>query len=265
MITATHGILASSIAQFDADAMAFFTATGITDATIRTAVNTLVKDLKAYGIWSKLKAIYPMVGGTAGTHKYNLKNPADTNAAFRLNFLGGWTHSSNGAMPNGTNAYATTFFNPSTDVTISSFSFGFYSRTNNLSGVQVEIGSYTLGTDATAQLAAYAGGFAYCQPNSQGNVFTTPQTRSDGFYLGSRTDSSNHYFQRNATQTIRTEINKAPSHALYIGARNSTGTTQYYSSKELAFALIGDGLTTTNGTDLYTIIQSFQTSLSRQV
>ena len=31
-----------------------------------------------------MKAIYPFVGGTATTHKFNLKDPADINAAFRL-------------------------------------------------------------------------------------------------------------------------------------------------------------------------------------
>lgn len=250
---------------YDADALAFFTATGITDTSIKNCVNTFVLDLKAAGIWAKMKAIYPFVGGTATTHKFNLKNPADTDAAFRLTFSGGWTHSSTGALPNGSTGYANSHFNPSTDVTISSFSFGFYSRTNNLSGVQVEIGSYTLGTDATAQLAAYVGGFAYCQPNSGGNLFRIPQTRSDGFYLGSRTDSSNHYFQRNATQTFATEINKAPSHALYIGARNSTGTTQYYSSRELALAFLGDGLSTSEGSSLYTIVNTFETCLGRNV
>ena len=88
--------------SLDVDAQAFITATGITDATQITAVNNLVLGLKGNNIWTKMKAIYPMVGGTATTHKFNLKNPLDTDAAFRLVFSGGWTHSANGALPNGT-------------------------------------------------------------------------------------------------------------------------------------------------------------------
>jgi hypothetical protein len=93
----------------DADALAFLAAAGITDVTITSAICTLVTTMKADGTWAKCNAIYPMVGGTATTHKFNLKNPLDTNAAFRLTFTGGWTHSANGALPNGTNAYADTF------------------------------------------------------------------------------------------------------------------------------------------------------------
>lgn len=105
---------------YDADAQAFITATGIS-GTNASAINTLVLDLKAANIWTKMKAIYPIIGGTATAHKFNLKNPLDTDAAFRLSFVGGWTHSSNGALPNGTNAFADTFLQPNS----------FYS-TNNL-------------------------------------------------------------------------------------------------------------------------------------
>ena len=76
----------------DPDAQAFLTAAAITDPTITSAIDTLVVQLKADSIWSKMKALYPFVGGTASTHKYNLKNPLDTDAAFRLVFNGGWTH-----------------------------------------------------------------------------------------------------------------------------------------------------------------------------
>jgi len=96
---------------YDPDAQAFFTASGLTGATNLNAVNQLVLDLKAASIWTKMKAIYPFVGGTAALHKWNLKDPRDLDAAYRLVFNGGWTHSSTGALPNGTNAYANTFFN----------------------------------------------------------------------------------------------------------------------------------------------------------
>jgi hypothetical protein len=38
-----------------------------------------------------------------------------------------------------------------------------------------------------------------------------------------------------------------------------------YSLKETAFASIGDGLTDTDVTNLYTRVQNFQTTLNRQV
>jgi len=108
--------LISSMKKFsynviDPDALAFITAAAITDNTQKLAIDTLVISLKSYGIWTKMKAIYPMVGGTASTHKFNLKDPRDLNAAFRLTFLGGWTHNLLAATANGSNGYADTFFN----------------------------------------------------------------------------------------------------------------------------------------------------------
>ena len=38
-----------------------------------------------------------------------------------------------------------------------------------------------------------------------------------------------------------------------------------YANREVAFSTIGDGLTNTELSNLYTAIQTFQTSLSRQV
>ena len=78
----------------DTSANAFLTAAGITDTAQKAAVNTLVKDLKRFNLWSKIKAFYPFVGGTANSHKFNLIDPRDLNEAYRLSFSGGWTHSS---------------------------------------------------------------------------------------------------------------------------------------------------------------------------
>ena len=75
----------------DLDIAAFIEATGISGIDIE-AITTLVEDLKANNLWDRMKAIYPMIGGTSTTCKYNLKNPQDTDAAYRLDFQGGWIH-----------------------------------------------------------------------------------------------------------------------------------------------------------------------------
>ena len=63
----------------DPDAQAFITAAAITDPTQQSAINTLVVDLKGYSIWTKFKAIYPVVGGIASSHAVNLKTPGTYN------------------------------------------------------------------------------------------------------------------------------------------------------------------------------------------
>jgi hypothetical protein len=92
---------------FDADAQSFFAASGVTDLTQKNAVNQLVLDLKSNSLWTKIKALYPVVGGNATAHSYNLINTS----AYQLSFSSGWVHSSSGMLPNGSSAYANTFFN----------------------------------------------------------------------------------------------------------------------------------------------------------
>ena len=68
--------------QVDTNAQAFIDAAGLTNPAHKAAIVRLVKDLKTSGIWAKLTAFYPLVGGTASSDRWNLVN---TNA-FQLAF-----------------------------------------------------------------------------------------------------------------------------------------------------------------------------------
>lgn len=249
---------------FDADAQAFITASGISDSTQQNAINTLVTDLKGYGIWTKMKAIYPFVGGTASTHKWNLKDPRDLDAAFRLTFYGGWTHSSTGADPNGTTGYADTFVS------------------NNLMGQNnISIGTY-LGEDnpgdasSTCAIGSYNSGLGTCiypGTNSQNSFFSinnsstsayyNTDSKSRGFYLVSKTSTNSFFSIRgNITNfTFTPSTNITTSFKL-----NKLGEfSGDYNSQQQRFAYIGDGLTSSEASALNTAVQSFETTLGRQV
>jgi hypothetical protein len=77
MITPYSNII-SVTTLIDPDAAAFFQrvtdAGGSLSTTEQDAIFTLVADLKADGIWSKMKAIYPMVGASAAACAQNLKS-----------------------------------------------------------------------------------------------------------------------------------------------------------------------------------------------
>ena len=248
----------------DPDATAFINAAGITDATQQSAVTQLVIDLKNYGIWSKMKAIYPFVGGTANSHKYNLKDPQDTNAAFRLVFNGGWTHSSTGAAPNGTNAYADTFLNALNIFNPSDAHMSYYSRTNT-ANVQVEMGYWNLSTLIYHLRAASISNFI---SSISSNLSYTTTTDSRGFWHSTKRSNSDREIYRNgiseATLSI-TDTTAWGNFNIYIGARNDNGTPGAYSTKQCAFSSIGDGLTDTENANLYTAVQAYQTTLGRQV
>ena len=246
----------------DADANAFLTATGITDPTISGGICTLVTSLKAQSLWTKMYAIYPFVGGTATTHKFNLKNPADTNAAYRLSFVGGWTHSANGALPNGTNGYANTNLNIANNLILTNHSFGIYSRTNQVGGNFVyggfDGGAYFL------QNNYGAGNFV---SGAVGNIVSYTANPSTNLLMGSRTAVNAFRGYRGTTllATNTVNIGALPPVVFFLGARNNNGSPVFYNSIEYAFAFLGEGLSTTEQPIFHSIVQTFQTTLSRQV
>jgi hypothetical protein len=253
---------------YDPDAQAFFTASGLTGATNLTAINTLVVSLKGFGIWTKMKAIYPFVGGTAALHKWNLKDPRDLDAAFRLTFFGGWTHTTNGAQGNGTNSYANSFFIPSTQYSvIDNAALSVYSRTNIIEG-RCEIGCFN-GTNSALQINVATTAFPPQQTGTYMNNVTESKfadTDSRGFYITSRTGTTVTMFENSTLKVTQTTTALArPNVRIYVGAQNLVGSANIPSSKQLAFASIGDGLTNTDAGNFYTAVQAFNTTLSRQV
>jgi hypothetical protein len=253
---------------FDADAQAFITAAGITDNTQKSAINTLVLSLKANSIWTKMKAIYPMVGGTASTHKWNLKDPRDLNAAFRLVFTGGWTHSTNGATPNGVNAYADTFLVPNTILTQNSTHISYYSRINsNLTEIEIGASNGPNAADNKLVLEIRTSGITYYNINSTTTYISHADLDSRAFYIGNRTASNVVNGWRNSSKLATgTTVSTTPSTAnVYLGAFNRTSSVVLYSTKQCAFSSLGDGLTDTDAGNLYTAVQAFNTTLARQV
>lgn len=255
----------------DSDALAFINAIGTLTTLQQDAIYSLVGDLKFNSLWTKMKAIYPFIGGTASAHKFNLKDPQDTNGAFRLTFSGGWTHSSNGALPNGSNGYANTFLAPNGNQTPSSAHLSIYSRTSAASttaygahGVQGIDGAIAIrrGIDNQAYVSFWVGSVA----------LGGAQTNGQGLYLGSRIANNDLRMFKNGSQigpTTTTVDNTNPlsSFSYFLGTVNNVGTPNNvaYDNKEMAFASIGAGLTSTEASNLYTIVQNFNTTLSRQV
>ena len=264
MILASNGIIATSRGVSDADAQAFITAATITDNTQKSAITQLVLDLKSANIWSKMKALYPFVGGTATTHKFNLKDPRDLDAAYRLVFNGGWTHSSTGAKPNGTTAYADTKLAPST-MGQNSIHASFYSRTNT-TGAFYDVGCYNAGGGVLIGVKFVSNTTSIVYTNTISNNQSVDTNPTTGLYLASRTTSSTNYLYRNGTLIVAgTRASLPPINLnMYLAADNE-GTPQAYSTREQAFASIGDGLTGSESTALYNAVNSFQVALSRNV
>jgi hypothetical protein len=259
---------------FDPDAQAFITAAAITDVTQQGAINTLVLALKGYSIWTKFKAIWPIVGGTASQHKFNLKDPRDLDAAFRLTFTNAWTHSATGMLPNGTSAFADTFFIPNSNLTVNNVSTSIYVN-NNIAAIAASpsFGCY-LNSTSTFYTTLKTTNIFYSFIGSEngsatfGNSFSN--TDSSGFYITSRTSSTSLKSYKNnllKNTTILANTGTLPTLKYTYGAfRNSSGISGVtYNNYSHAFMSLGDGLTDAEAANFYTAVQAFQTTLSRQV
>lgn len=247
----------------DNDAQFFIDQTAITDTTIIQAIDNLCKRLKTSEIWNKCWAIYPIVGGSASLHQYNLKSPYNLDSSFRLILSGGWSHSSSGMLGNGTNSFADTIIRADR-LTRDSNHLAIYSRTASTSATTVEIGCADISTSNFLQIRSAVN---YLAGNLVITNYSTTNTAA-GFWVGSKINSSNRQAYYNGfSQNINTTNNTTnyPSINIYIGARNDNGVAAVYSDKQFAFASIGDGLTSSEINVYYNIVQEFQTILGRQV
>jgi hypothetical protein len=244
--------------SIDPDVAAFLIATGITDPIIQSAIEVLVGDLKGFSLWTKMSAIYPLVGGTATTHKYNLKDPRDLNVAYRLAFNGGVTHDSNGITGNGINAYANTFL---TDVSL---------NTNNkhISMYQRNV----LGGPSSVSMGAKDFFCARFYLNYSGSnysslgVLQTPFAITNpqrGMFVISKIISGQFKYYQNSL-TPFTGINADASTPNVFGLLAS-GDGSEPSVANLSFASIGQGFSDSEAANLYQSVQVFQTTLGRQV
>lgn len=241
---------------------AFEASTGITDTVIIDSLKQFEYSLLLNGLINKPFAYYPMVGGDASTHKINFMDARDLDAAYRLTFNGGWTHSTTGALPNGINAYANTYYTPSVS-DLNSFSVGYYSRTNS-NAIEVDIGSIDGTSAVLLSMRGPAGTFS-----SINSLGFSPYIDTDslGMYIVSRTSSILTKSYKNGVDrnSDPTGSISTPTQSIYLGAWNNIGTAAYFSSKECASAFISLGLTPTESITLSGLINTLQTALGRNV
>lgn len=258
------GIIGAS--GFDPDAINFLNVAGITNTTQRYAVNTAVRDLKNANIWQKLQAVYPIVGGTSTTQKYNLKNPADTNAAYRLIFNGGISHGALGFSGNGSNAYADTNFDCSTLSTTDAHICYYQQFNYTPADVDIDMGAYNesapgSGTFLAGEIVAGL---------TRGRMFNAAADYSNsdqrGFFLITA-ESDTRLFVNGVKRTTIANSGSVVSGNIYIAALNSVSipSARYYTQGGYSWASIGQGLNDTLAADYYNIVQKYQTTLGRQV
>ena len=205
----------------------------------------------------------------ANQFKYNLVNPVDSDAAFRLVFNGGWTHSSTGATPNGTNGFADTFLIPSSVLAQNSTHFSNYFP-NFVPEAKCQIGTSDIGNINSLyvfyRFSSTIG--AYIRANSTLDTFeNSNQVSNSGLRIVSRTASNSTKVFVNNTNNYLSTLNSSglSTYPISLSARNTANVRDSFSALQQSFSTIGDGLTDTEAANLYTRVQAYQTALSRNV
>jgi hypothetical protein len=254
----------------DADVQAFLTATGITDGTITTALVNLVASLKGNGLWTKLIGIYPIVGGTATTHKYNLKDARDLDAAFRLTWHGSQTHDASGVVGTSGSDYADTHLIPSSDIPANEGSIGAWVSGFNFSGFGVNntLGCRTTGNKQFLFAPEWSDGNCYYSANGAGSSIsysTFTGVTVDAFCQNARKDATDAYFQISTTRVSYSGAYDPPNINAYLMGENFNGTPSFFSgsSRKFKFFYIGKAMTTTDMDNFNTAAIAFQSDLGR--
>jgi len=231
------------------------TAGGTLSITEQTAISQLVIDLINYGIWDKMKAIYPMVGASAAACSQNLKS-----SSFTGSFTSGWTYASTGVTGNGTSAYFDTNCIINSDLPSTNYGVGFYKRSNNITQA-ADIGRETANLNIYSKYQPDGKTYHRGINASPDNYLNTP---NNGFYhqYGKSASSTAFY---NDTKKLTGGAGNTNNVGLSLCLAGLIFTPTGFNASQYTFLFTSQSLTDTEASNLYTAVQAFQTSLSRQV
>ena len=241
---------------------------GSLTTTEQNAVLALVTNLQNNGLWDKIKIIYPFVGGTAASCAVNL-----VSSNYKATFSSGWTFAAMGGTPTGANTYMlANGFNPFLLLPQFDTSFSYYSRTNNTTnGAEIGIQQNPASPDNRITSIAYFSGNSQAALNSYPTgTIITPSPPTTGLWFINRRTNIDMKFFRNGAQIGATntavETAALPNAILNFGTLSFNDGINYISTnKQCAFAHAATGFTDSEQLKFYNNIQTFQTSLSRQV
>lgn len=208
------------------------------------------------GLWVKRAAYYLYLGGTASTHKWNVKDLRDLDAAFRLTFPNGMTHDDYGITGNGGSYYANTFLDPSSvGIMANTSSHLSVYLTKNVTDNEVRyvIGSGTYSVSPVLSMyirRATIQGYLCSNPTLMDDrVYTNNISDVRGLYTGNNYSSALRLF-RNGRDLDDNSLNRSDGFSaisnlpIYIMAINpSAGGSPYYDNKSLGVSSIGAGFT----------------------
>jgi hypothetical protein len=238
---------------------------GTLDATMSGATRQLFNDIFVANLWDKLYGFYPLLGGnSSGGQAVNGKTPGTRN----MTWNGGLTFSTNGVVSDGTTGYGDTNSSPNVISPVDDFHMSFYSRTNESNnfdefdmGVNESPRRSQLNSRSTGDVTTGA-------VNTSGAQGSFSNTDSRGLFTITRRSSTDTEFYRNSSSlgnSATASNTPIPGINIFVCRRNYPTLPENPTTRQYAFFTLGNALSDSEVTDLYNAIQTFQTTLSRQV
>ena len=256
---------------YDADAILFFDAVEgggdtLTD-TQKDAVNQLVVDLKAVSLWTPMVSIYPYVGGTATAHKWNLKDPRDLDAAYRITWGSTVNHGVLGVKGTSrdNNSYGDTHYNPFIQGD-TGFTAGVYIN-DGLGPTPANVydwGAYDGTNDNMISFGFNNKTTMYAAFDGTTYINTTGGTYTNSFFAGSNDGTNTTIWQNGSSLTTSAQLYDPTNLSYAMLASNRTPVTSAETGRGHGIAIMANsGFDATQMSNLNTAISTYVTALSR--
>ena len=282
-VSATAGFKVSGTASLwadDEDAVEYLDAVNERNTTTRSGINQFVKTLKSQGLWNKISGVYPLVGDT-GYYGYNLKDPRDSDEAFRLSFSSENTVRDNGIIWFiGTHDYANTHFNPNDHLTGNTVHISVL-NTANESHSTADIGCVETNRFSQPRLILildYGGDFnndsLFQIYNPESTNIIVEEVDSAALYIASRDTDSSAFLSlynssttptKTTSETFSIDSTNPPNLDMFFGAANVAGYPEENenANRQYGFLSFGEGLSPSEAEAYYSAIKNLYNALDR--
>lgn len=259
------------VTSFDSSALAYFTAGSITNATEKSAVNTLIVGLKADGTWTRLVRFYlcsPTSSTAALLDCVNLTSMTNVGASYSIF---GWD------MGFKNTQYLDTNYILASPITQTNMSFGmrFYqgSVLDDAEGYlmggfsEESTANIAMSLSAVAGLAQYDAFGSSANGEAQVTGLSTSLIASRYFTRTAAATLGLYFDGVNVTETSNSGTGTMPTTKFYFGLVNNKGNPIAISGglddMKMVDGFIGQGLTSAQILSMNTRLVAYQTALGR--
>lgn len=232
-------------------------ASGVTNGTFLTALDTFISSGKAHGWWATKSQVNILCAGSFGAIKYNVVNIANNTFIEH----GSITYTSTGLTSDGSTGYIDMNIIPNNVMTTTSGYMSLYVRTN-VNQNTFDMGVSNNGSDAggTFLVTRYSG-VSYGQYGNGSYANTLGSASSIGYWAVLRDGGVTYLYKNGVSVKNTTEAATMATFSAFLSTYNIGGSPDVKSSKEYGLSTMGTKLTSGQASDEYNDGLTFLTAV----